>query len=209
VIRTLREAMKGALRPWRLRVDRALWRLRGQPTHGTYASMFRKQERCRVLGARMGCRVLVETGTYWGDMVDAMRAHFDEVHSIELYEPLFERAQRRFRSTKNVYLYLGDSSVRLPDVLRTLDRRALFWLDGHYSGDGTAKADTECPVVAELEAIAAHARNDHCILIDDAHLFGVHPDYPPVDEIVRRLHMINARYDVRVEDNCIIATLPQ
>jgi hypothetical protein len=198
-------SVRWALHPWRMRIHREVWRLKGSPAEG----MFFKQQRLLGIARQHDCRILVETGTFLGDMVEAARSQFDEVHSIELYQPLHDTARRRFRRATNVFLYQGDSAVRMPEVLRRVKDRALFWLDGHYSGQGTGKGPTECPVVGELDAIATHPRNDHCILIDDASAFGVHPDYPPIEDIRRRLLAINPRYDVRVEGEWIIALPPR
>jgi hypothetical protein len=199
------QSVRWRLHPLRARVERQLWRLKGRPAQGNHF----KQERCLAIGAEYDCRVLVETGTHVGEMVAATRRQFEAVYSIELFRPLYDSTRRRFRRATNVFLYHGDSAVCLPEVLRRVDGRALFWLDGHYSGEGTGKGASECPVLGELDAIATHARNDHCILIDDARHFGVHPDYPPIEEIRRRLLGINPDYEVSVEHDCIAALPPR
>jgi protein-L-isoaspartate O-methyltransferase len=56
-----------------------------------------KQQAIRKYAAKYGVRVLVETGTYYGDMVAAMLHDFDLIYSIELSPALHARAQRRFR----------------------------------------------------------------------------------------------------------------
>ena len=105
----------------------------------------------------------METGTYYGDMIAAMMPQFDAIYSIELSDELYDRARRRFRGSDKVTLIHGDSAVELAAIVRGLDRPALFWLDGHYSGGETAKGATETPVLAELEQIlGADARErDH------------------------------------------------
>lgn len=170
--------------------------------------MFYKQWRCKDTALRYGCDVFVETGTFRGDTVQAMRPHFQEIHSIEVYPPLYERARSRFVNATNVHIYHGDSASVLRDVLRQVERRALFWLDGHYSGEGTGMGGSECPIEGELAAIGGHFRNDHCILIDDARHFGVDPQYPSTEHVTRLLLTINAGYEIRVENDCIIAIPP-
>jgi hypothetical protein len=59
----------------------------------------------------------------------------------------------------------------------------LFWLDAHYSGEGTALADSETPVLSELDCIFSHAVKGHVILIDDARCFDGKGDYPSLPEI--------------------------
>jgi hypothetical protein len=204
-MKALRNALRGPLHGWRVRAGRAAWRIRGRPAEGMYF----KQERCRRIGAEYGCETLVETGTFWGDMIDAMRPHYRKIHSIELYEPLFRRASHRYRHDPGVTIHHGDSAEVLPRVLEGVSGRALFWLDGHYCGEGTGLGASECPVEGELDAIAAHERRDHCILIDDARLFGLNPDYPTTEEVRLRLLRINPGYRIAVEHDCITALPPR
>jgi len=84
-------------------------------------------------------RVLVETGTYLGEMVDAMRTAFGRVYSIELDQELYWRAVQRFAGRGSVTIVQGDSSKVLPQLLAELAEPVLFWLDGHYSAGVTAK----------------------------------------------------------------------
>ena len=63
-------------------------------------------------------------------------------------------------------------------MINTSNGRILFWLDGHYSGEGTGGCDEVCPIIAELRLIAQSKRKDHCILIDDARLFIGEDGYP-------------------------------
>lgn len=130
---------------------------------------------------RYSTRVLVETGTNYGDTVSAGLATFTSIYSIELMPRLFESAKRRFARQPCVELRLGDSSRELPLVLQTLSQPALFWLDAHYSGDGTARADVDTPVAQELLAISQHPIRNHVILIDDARLFDGTNAYPTLD----------------------------
>ena len=101
------------------------------------------------LGA-YGVRILVETGTLRGDMVEAMRRHVDQVFSIELSETLAKRAVERFRTVSNVEIILGDSGQELGKLVPRLSGPALFWLDGHYSGGITAHGEEATPIFAEL-----------------------------------------------------------
>jgi hypothetical protein len=140
-------------------------------------------------------QVLVETGTYLGDMVWAQKDYFERIYSIELSKELYTQARERFSSVSNVHLLHGDSSVRLRDVIRELDRPALFWLDGHYSGGITAKGDKSCPIFAELTDIFASPFENR-ILIDDARLFNGTDDYPTLAELS---HFIQERSNYRIE----------
>ena len=52
------------------------WKLRGSPARTPHLV---KQRTVAEYAERYGLRVLVETGTYHGDMVAAMRKRFDEI----------------------------------------------------------------------------------------------------------------------------------
>lgn len=127
-----------------------------------------------------GYRVFVESGTCQGDAVKAMLPYVDEIHTYEAYEPFFKHCVERFASNYKVNLYCGDSGLLLPELILELDEPAVFWLDAHYSGEGTALLDKETPIVAELEAISK-SNLPHAIIIDDARGFGVWNDYPSIE----------------------------
>ncbi len=136
---------------------------------------------------------LVETGTFRGDMVAAMRPFFGRIVSIELSATLAAAARRRFAGSPQIEIIEGDSAAALRTVVATLDRPALFWLDGHYSGPGTARGEGDTPVIAELETIYASRQGcgaaalPHAVLIDDARLFGTDPAYPTIEGLRRLL----------------------
>ena len=127
----------------------------------------------------VGIRVFVETGTYEGRTLRAVRQYFESLYSIELGEDLYRKACDRFRSDPKIFLFQGDSGDRLRDILDMVgDRRCLFWLDAHYSRGDTARGSEDTPVLRELHAITRHSRKDHVILVDDARCFGTDPAYP-------------------------------
>lgn len=137
----------------------------------------------RHYARRFRIQVLVESGTYLGDTVEAMRDEFDEIHSIELSPALFYRATTRFATVENVHLHHGDSAEVMGQVVPKLDRSALFWLDGHYSGGETAHSELRTPVVGELEAILMEGGKGHVVLVDDARLFTGRNDYPTLTSL--------------------------
>jgi len=144
-----------------------------------------KQEMLRDYAKSYGLDVFVETGTFLGDTVEALRRNFRIVHSIELSRKFFELSRRRLEGAPNVELHLGDSSKVLLEIVPKIDGPALFWLDGHYSGGETAKGDSNCPVRAELKAIFAGMKHPFVVMIDDARCFR-NPeatDYPSIQEI--------------------------
>jgi hypothetical protein len=117
-------------------------------------------------------------------MIQAVKNDFRQIYSIELQTELWERAKQKFAADKHITLLQGDSGEVLATVLAELDQPALFWLDGHYSGDITAKGELVTPIQKELEQIFAHTlAAQHVILIDDARLFVGKDDYPTLETI--------------------------
>lgn len=167
-----------------------------------------KKKRVRTFATCFACETFIETGTFYGQMTNAVRHYFKKVLSVELFEPFYQMNKAAFSAYPNVYLYFGDSSSELKTMLNNTEGRILFWLDGHYSGKGTACGDQISPIIQELEMIGMHSRNDHCILIDDARLFGTE-GYPTLEETKVKLKAINPDYFVSVDHDCIVASPKQ
>jgi hypothetical protein len=128
-------------------------------------------------------RSFVETGTYFGEMVDALKGEFEQIQSIELNDFLFERAKRRFIKYSHIRILHGNSASMLPLALASVDRPTLFWLDAHYSGGITACDGQHTPVLLELGHIFHHPIRGHVIAIDDARLFGTDSAYPTLEQL--------------------------
>jgi predicted O-methyltransferase YrrM len=118
------------------------WEKNGKPSPPPHIV---KQQTLQSYAKKHDLKVLVETGTYYGDMIEAMQNVFDKIYSIELSQDLFERAKKRFKDRKQVELIQGDSGIELKSLMSKIDRPTLFWLDGHYSAGETAKGDKETP----------------------------------------------------------------
>jgi hypothetical protein len=144
----------------------------------------------------------VETGTYLGDTLEYIAREGVVCTSIELSEQLHAKAMVRFAGFENVNLILGDSARKMPMLLNAIEKPTLFWLDGHYSGDFTAKGEKDSPILAELEAIYNHPVAGHVILIDDARCFDGTNDYPQLDELLRRVNK-EGRYKSEVSIDII------
>jgi hypothetical protein len=114
-----------------------------------------------------GISTFVETGTFLGDMVEAVTESFARCITIELSEHLWRDARARFQELDTVTCLHGDSATVLPTVLSKIDGRALFWLDAHRSGGLTADGGHD-PLHDELCQIFSHRERGHVILIDDA-----------------------------------------
>lgn len=145
--------------------------------------------------------VLVETGTYRGDAIAAaLEAGFPDVRSVELSPQLYDDAAARFAGDGRVRLWLGHSAARLPEMLAGVVTPATFWLDAHYSGGFTAGDADDCPLLAELAAIAAHPIKTHTIMIDDVRQFG--REMPVTSEQARAaLLAINPDYAIALEES--------
>jgi len=154
---------------------------------------------------RFGLELFVETGTFKGDTVAAMRPHFRALHSIELADRFYAEAQRRFAGESKVRLYHGDSGELMPEVVAALDAPALFWLDGHYSGGDTAKGELNAPVWKELKAIFGGMGEPFVVLIDDARCFRNEggEDYPAVSDIEAWVKETRPEMGVEVAMDCI------
>jgi hypothetical protein len=161
-----------------------------------------KQAIVKEYQARFGPRVFIETGTFAGTMIDAVRARFDRVVSIELDPAWHARALASLHPDSRITLLLGDSGLLLPKVLTELTEPALFWLDAHYSGPATARGALDSPIVQELDAIRAHGLN-HVVLIDDIRDFQGINGYPTADELIRWIRSVAPGSVVEVRDDVL------
>src|SRR5512144_153877 len=147
--------------------------------------------------------VFIETGTHLGHTVEHMLSRFEMVYTIELGKEAAKLARVKFAQHKHVHVIEGDSGVELRRLLfsSVLDnRRALIWLDAHWSGGTTVSLpDKYTPIVDELDALYAAPRNDNVIMIDDISEFTGENGYPPLDELIGRVKEINPLYTVSID----------
>jgi hypothetical protein len=143
-------------------------------------------------------RIFVETGSYQGDgIIAASLVNFEEIHSIELSPKYFQFCKKRFASAPHVHVWQGDSGVVLEEVIRNIHEPITFWLDAHFSGNDTAKGETNNPILRELEIIKNHPIKSHVIFIDDVRLFGTEEfDSIRLDQVRQKLLEINPRYQI-------------
>jgi hypothetical protein len=180
----------------------ARWNLQGRPAPPPHAV---KQRTIKQYQKRFGVNVLVETGTYMGEMVDALKSNFKEIYSIELSDELYRRAEELFSAYPHVHIVQGDSADVLPAILEKISEPCLFWLDGHFSGGVTAQGSLDYPILKELEHIRQHSIKDHVILIDDARLFVGSENAPAKEQVYESLKMINPAYVIEEKDDVIRA----
>jgi hypothetical protein len=167
-----------AFRDWKILLG---WIRAGRPVPPPHLV---KQRVLRGYARTFRLPVFIETGTYRGDMVEAVKGDFERIYSIELGRELYTLAERRFAADPHITILQGDSGEVLRDLLKRIDRPALFWLDSHFSDADTARSSLITPIRRELEHILAHPlAHRHVILIDDARLFTGEDDYPTIESL--------------------------
>jgi len=127
--------------------------------------------------------VFVEAGTYLGDTVAFIAEHADRVVSVELHDGLCQRAVERFAGAPNVEIRHGDALDLVPAIVAELTAAPLIWLDGHYSGEGTASGRESEPAAAILASLGVVSPAGTTVVIDDLRLFGT-AGYARLDELI-------------------------
>src|SRR5262249_6376261 len=147
---------------------------------------------------------------------------FDNVITVEIYPPNFEKVQPKFYSHSNIHSYLGNSSELIANLGNTLEGTVLFWLDAHYSGEGTGMTDSAnsgspeaiTAIREELTAIYHVGLQDCVILIDDIRGFGTQINdhiflgcwaYPTVQEVKTALLKINPQFNIALLGDMLLA----
>jgi len=184
------------LTEWRIY---AQWVMSGRPIP---APPIVKQHILKQYQARFRLQTLVETGTSSGETVEALRGRTARIISIELAPAIHAAAVRRFAGADNVRLLQGDSTTLLPEVLQGLQGPALFWLDGHYAGSGTAGVGRS-PLLHEVQALLARPPGGDVVLIDDARQLTGTGGYPALDELRAAIRHNRPHAEVTVEDDII------
>jgi hypothetical protein len=159
------------------------WKLRGEPIRSPHLL---KQRTVRDYAQRYGLRVLVETGTYYGEMVDAMKGRFAEIYSVEFDSQLAQRAAKKFSRWPHIHILEGDSQKVVPELLQSLKEPTLFWLDAGYYGWAGLHGN-EQRLTSELDAILRSPIPQHVILMDDARGLNGQNGSPTVPQLKQRI----------------------
>jgi hypothetical protein len=178
------------------------WILRGRPERSPHLL---KQKVVRAYGEKFRLKTLVETGTYYGEMVAAMKGRFERIYSIEFEPTLAERAARKFARYPHIRIFRGDSRVVMPEVLALLTAPALFWLDAGYYGWGGKRGDRQ-RLSAEMETILSHPY-PHVVLLDDARCLTGQNGIPTVSDVKSYIESKFPRRSVAVEFDVLRITL--
>jgi hypothetical protein len=160
---------------------------------------------------QFGADCFLETGTFQGARAVWAAGVFPGVVTIEASGQLHAQAIARFGHLKNVRFVQRSSAALLREIVPTLGRPVIYWLDAHWSGGVTAGQEYECPLLDEIRAIDVSG-DDAFILIDDARLFLAPPPLPHKAEqwpdIASVLATLQEKYPTRyivVSEDVIIA----
>lgn len=169
----------------------------------------------KALKSALPLTLFVETGTFRGDTLEAMKSEFQDLISIELSPDLYSQALDRFRDEQNIRLIKGNSAEALRGILDSVrGRSTLFWLDAHWCvATGTAGETSQCPLLDELKAIG-ELNDTSVVLIDDARLFMAPPSaphevsqWPTFDQILQQLRSMAPAHEIMIV-NDVIALFP-
>ena len=167
-------------------------------------------------------KVFIETGTLYGHgVIAAYKTNmFDEIHTIEIKQDLYNACVEKYKGINTIKFHLGDSGVVLKKILDTIDEPVTFWLDGHYSAGNTGCAENYLsPIQQELDIIKnSKNREKHTIIVDDINCFTQEmidmnwdvnkkePGYMIKSELEDKIKDINKNYNIFYEDNQLIAS---
>jgi hypothetical protein len=115
--------------------------------------------------------LFIETGTYIGETIFNLEPYFDKLYTIELSEYFYNNTKSKYNGNKITFIN-GDSSKVLSELLTTINKSCIFFLDGHFSSCGTAKGDKDVPLYEEIISIKDNCNYNSIIIIDDCRLFG-------------------------------------
>lgn len=145
----------------------------------------------------------VETGTFKGNMVNAVIDLFDSIYTIELDAGLYKRAKQRFVNHDNVFVFNGDSGKVLKDIVKIIDKPVIFWLDAHYSGKGTSIGEFVSPIIQELDSIYFNFSEKKIILIDDVRLFQDGTFSPDLSTLIKYVKALDDGCDIEIKNDII------
>ncbi|ASQ87046.1 hypothetical protein [Mycobacterium intracellulare] len=154
-------------------------------------------------------RIFVEAGTYKGQTTAFFIPHADEVISVELHDGLFAAAEKRFAQQPNVTIVHGDSLIEIPRIVADCSSAPFVFLDGHFSGAGTAKGEEMEPADSTLGRLATVVPSGTTVVIDDLRLFGSGlAGFPQLDTITATARAAFPAAVIRAGLDSIVVEIP-
>jgi hypothetical protein len=128
-------------------------------------------------------------------------------------------ACKKFADDPGVQLLHGDSSTLLDIALdMTGGNPAMIWLDAHWSGGVTARANQNTPIMLELDSVGRRGRDSDIILIDDVRYFIDLPEgfdthesnggYPSLIKLLEAIASLPGNYRAFIAGDVMVA-MPQ
>jgi hypothetical protein len=154
--------------------------------------------------AERGHDTLIESGTFRGGTVAAFAPHARRIVSVELDRALYEFCADRFAGDDHIDIRHGDATELVPQAVAEVGRPALVFLDGHFSGPGTALGDELEPAATILDRLGAVAPPGTTVIVDDLRLFGVASDYPPLEVLTATAHAAFPDARQRIGLDCLV-----
>lgn len=107
------------------------------------------------------CSYFIETGSHEGNTIKEVLdfCDIDKVFSCDINPHRISLCENRFKG-EEVELHCLNSPDFLREILPSIEKKSLFWLDAHGEGGGV-------PLFEELELIKSHTDGNHHIMIDD------------------------------------------
>ncbi len=150
-----------------------------------------KQMTVKEYANRYRIKIMIETGTYTGNMIHTVKDFFDKIYSIELSSEHYINVKKRFRKYGHIEIYSGDSSEIICKIIEDVNESCLFWLDAHYMESVDVKGEKGTPIIEEIRHISNHCIKTHVVLVDDARHFTGENDYPTLKKF---RDVINAKF---------------
>lgn len=203
ILSLMPEFIQNTYHSYKNKIQTIRWKRQGKPLPAPHVI---KQEMLLEYRNRYNTGILVETGTYYGDMTWAQRNNFHEIYSIELSKEFSEFAKKRFKKNPHIKIIQGDSGKIMSTLIKDIHEKALFWLDGHYSGGDTARGDKDSPILEEVKAILS-SDLEHVLLINDARNFTGQRDFPSQEGLSAYIRKSYPDSNIHIENDCIIVEL--
>lgn len=167
-----------------------LWVLKGCPSPPPHIA---KRKYLLSISKKYSLKIFVETGTFKGDMINALKNNFTQLYSIEVSNFLYVEAKKRFSKYNKIRIIEGDSAIRLKELMNIINCSTLFWLDAHCSEGITSQGEKYTPILEEIKIILETNLN-HVIVIDDLRLFDSDINYPTYIEVENIVKNVNSNY---------------